>query len=73
MLALESSRPVGRGRWTQAAVAVGLLAFAVATAILGRGALPLGVALVVGLFALASLYVQLVRRPTEVDRHDRQD
>ncbi|MEF8840744.1 MAG: hypothetical protein V5A62_03840 [Haloarculaceae archaeon] len=70
MLVLESSRPVGRSRLTRTAVAVGLLAFAVATALLGRGALPLGLALVVGLFALAALYVQLVRRPTGVDHRD---
>jgi hypothetical protein len=70
MLVLESSRPVGRGRWTQTAAAVGLLAFAVATALLGRGALALGLALAVGSFALVALYVQIVRRPTGIDRRD---
>lgn len=70
MLVLESSRSAGRGGWTQTAVAVGLLGFAVATAFLGRGSLPLGVAFVLGLFALATLYVQFVRRPTGVDRRD---
>lgn len=67
MLVLESSRFAGRGRLTQTAAAVALLAFAVATAFLGRGPLPLGLALVVGLFAVAALYVQLVRRPTGID------
>ena len=68
MLVLESGRLAGRSRWTRTAVAVALLAFAVATALLGRGPLPLGLALVVGLFALVALYVQFVRRPTGVDR-----
>jgi uncharacterized protein involved in high-affinity Fe2+ transport len=70
MLVLESSRFVGRGRLTQTAAAVALLVFAVATAVLGRGAFPLGLALVVGLFALAALYVQFVRRPAGVDGGD---
>jgi len=61
MLVLESSRSAGRGGWTQTAVAVGLLAFAAATAFLGRGPLPLGVAFVVGLFAVVALYVQFGR------------
>lgn len=63
MLVIESSRYAGGGRWTQAAVALALLAFAVATALLGRDPLPRGLALVVGLFALTALYVQFVRRP----------
>jgi hypothetical protein len=68
MLVLESSRLAGRDRLIQTVAAVALLLFAVAAAFLGRGPLPLGLALVVGLFALAALYVQLVRRPTGVDR-----
>ena len=55
---------------TQTAAAVALLAFAVATALLGRGPFPLGLAFVIGLFALAALYVQLVRRPAGVGRAD---
>jgi uncharacterized membrane protein len=70
MLVLESSRPVGRSRWTQTAVAMALLGFAVAAAFLGPSPLSLGVAFVVGLFALAALYVQLVRRPTGLDARD---
>jgi hypothetical protein len=69
MLVLESSRRAGRGRWIQAVVAVALLAFAVAAALLGRNPLPRGLALVVGLFALTALYVQFVRRP-DVDGPD---
>ena len=69
MLVLESSRRAGRGRWTQTAVALALLAFAVATALLGRNPLPRGLGLVVGLFALTALYVQFVRRPS-VDTPD---
>jgi hypothetical protein len=69
MLVLESSRCAGRGRWIQAVVAVALLAFAVAAALLGRNPLPRGLALVVGLFALTALYVQFVRRP-DVDGPD---
>ena len=64
MLVLESSQHAGRGRWMQAAVAVALLAFAVATALLGRNPLPRGLGVVVGLFALTALYVQFVRRPS---------
>ena len=63
MLVLESSRHAGRGRWTRTAVALALLAFAVATALLGRNPLPRVLGLVVGLFALTALYVQFVRRP----------
>jgi uncharacterized membrane protein (UPF0136 family) len=69
MLVLESSRRADRGRWIQAVVAVALLAFAVAAALLGRNPLPRGLALVVGLFALTALYVQFVRRP-DVDGPD---
>jgi hypothetical protein len=68
MLVLESSRLAARGRLTQTAAAVALLVFAVAAAFLGRGALHLGLAFVVGLFAIVALYVQLVRRPAGVDR-----
>jgi apolipoprotein N-acyltransferase len=70
MLVLESSRLAGRGRLTQTAAAVALLAFAVALALLGRGPFPLGLAFVLGLFALAALYVQLVRRPAGVGGAD---
>ena len=69
MLVLESSRHAGRDRWIQAAVAVALLGFAVAVALLGRNPLPRGLGLVVGLFALTALYVQFVRRPS-VDTPD---
>lgn len=71
MLVFESSRPTGGGRWVQTAVAVALLAFAVGMAFVGRRPLPLGLSLVVGLFALVALYVQLVRRPVGVDRGER--
>jgi hypothetical protein len=71
MLVFESSRPTGRGRWVQTAAAMALLAFAVGVAFVGRRPLPLGLALVVGVFALAALYVQLVRRPVGVGRSDR--
>ncbi|PSQ10676.1 hypothetical protein BRC93_08540 [Halobacteriales archaeon QS_5_70_15] len=70
MLVLESGRLAGRGRLAQTAAAVALLVFAVAAALLGRGPFPLGLGLVLGLFAILTLYVQFVRRPTGVDGGD---